>query len=321
MFLMETVEITLHAPGSGVIGGDVKHQDEEWLFLNLEKAETFRLTEEESWESRDWHLGFKRTVIRVNGGKGGPGGCGMACVHDIDDMKREEFLALTDDDFRKFFDSVKKVPAGIRFTGDAIKPCIDGWKRVVDGKVTPNLLKGWKLRLADGKSFAKMMVVSAEDDGSAVAIKYGFQPADAEPMGETKTVVIKDGDGFSFGDGSLGSAGAWDIRFEAGEFYMNSAVSGPGMAGGLGSRKYSAFFDEITNANDGGIFFMDEYGRPFRGRKWYRYNLMGKHRLHVNGNVYLINTGQSVFKFQIFGYSETPEKVEFGRFAIRFAQL
>jgi len=42
---METVEITLYAPGSGVIGGDVRHQDEEWLFLNLEKAETFSMTE------------------------------------------------------------------------------------------------------------------------------------------------------------------------------------------------------------------------------------------------------------------------------------
>jgi len=318
---METVEITLHAPGSGVIGGDARHQDEEWLFLNLEKAETFSLTEEESWKRRDWHLGFKRTVIRMNGGKGGPGEVGMACVRDVDDMKRDEFLALADDDFRKIFDSVIEASAGIRFAGDAIKPCIDGWSRVADGKITPNLLKGWKLRLADGESFAKMMAVSAEEDGSAVTIKYGFQPADESPMGETKTAVIKDGDRFRFSDGSLNPAGAWDIRFENGGFYMNSSVSGPGMAGALGSRKYSAFFDGITNANDGGIFFMDEYGRPFRDRKWYRYNLMGKHRLHVNGNVYLIKTGQSVFKLQIFGYREMPEKVEFGRFAIRFAKL
>ncbi len=315
-----TVELEIVALGDGVVGGDPAKKGEELVCVNLAEGRTFALSGAAAMQSTAWDIAFKRSVIWINGGKNRAGQVAVACVFDNDALDRDSFLALTPESLKAAFDRVDKVPAGAQFAGDGIWPAVFDWWRVRDGATRPNSTKGWKLRLRDGASFAKMKMEAAGDKGSSATFAYCYQPSKDAPLGPKTAATLHNGQSFRFSDGKVDPGEEWDMKLEDGLLLLNGGESGAGKAGALGSGKYGGTFDDLKSAGDSIAYFMDEYGAPFREKKWYRYNMKGNHKLHLGGNVYIVRTPGGYYKFQVFDYFEVGESV-FGRFRIRFSKL
>jgi len=317
---MKSGEITVLAPKGLVAGGDTA--GESYQYFNLVTGEKINLTNEQASKSDFWTIAVKRSVICVNGGLAGPQDITGACIDPPVDVGREEFIKLTGEDWKRKFDAVKGFPKDVDLKPEGIEPAIFGWRVEKEGKWTAPTAKGWKLRLADGESFAKMRVKEVGDDGMTIIVQYAFQPAKDASLSENRTAVIKPGEAFSFREGSSvnSESGAGDIKHGGDKIYLNSSVSGSGKAGAIGSNKYGAMWKSIDSAADSAAYFMDEFGSIFRNPKWYRYNIDGKHNIHPNGAVYGLRTKDGDFKVQVFDYFEA-EGSDLGNMRIRYEKL
>jgi len=317
---MSSKEITIYAPEGLVAGGNVL--GESFQHFNLETGARLPLPDEQAKSDKSWHIAFKRSIICINSGPAGVGGVLGGCALPPVDVSRDDFLKLVSADFEKMFDSVSKVPDNMVFAEEGIEPAIFGWRVQKGDKWEAPVAKGWKLRLADGESFAKMRVRKVEDDEMTITIQYAYQPAKDAPLGPDVTVTIKPGDCFNFSKGEAVSKSGdnWDIKHDGDKIFLNSSVSGPGKAGAIGSNKYGAQWKTVENPSDSIAYFMDEYGTVFRNPKWYRYNIDGKHNIHPNGAVYIIRTGAGDFKIQVFDYFEHRGS-DLGNIRIRYARL
>ncbi|MBI4828161.1 MAG: HmuY family protein [Nitrospinae bacterium] len=319
---METRELIAWGAGGMVAGGDV--HGERYQYFNLASGLRLDMDEAQARTSAAWTIGVKRSVICVNSGVAGPGAARLACVTPPVDVSREEFARLTGDDFKKRFDAVTGVPDGAEFREEGVEPAIFGWRERRGERWAAPAGKGWKLRLADGESFAKMRIRAIGDDTLTVTIEYAYQPAKEAPLTEDRQATIRPGEAFSFRRGAAAAAEAlgWDLLHGGEKLFLNSSVSGPGRAGALGSNKYGALWKTITSAGDSVAYFMDEFGEAFRSPKWYRYNIDGKHNIHPNGAVYVLRAPEGDFKIQIYHYdffdTEDPAK---GSLRLRYARL
>lgn len=301
---------------------------EAWRYYSLGDGKRVNLTDAEAAVSTAWHLAFKRSLIRVNGGVAGSAGIVGGCLLGPVEVGRDEFLKLTDADFIARFESVTAIPDDATLTGERIEPALFGWRVKEGGVYAAPVGKGWKVRCADGTSFARMRVTDVAADGSAFTLRYAFQPEKGGALGDDKKATVAAGEGFRFRDGATPPRGFdhtgldWDIRFDAAtdEVYCNSSVSGPGQAGVLGSNKYGAKWSELTDPSDCIVFFVDEYGALFRSPKWYRYNIDGNHNLHPNGAVYGLRAPDGDYTVQVYDYFEHKGS-DVGNFRLRYARL
>ncbi|MBI5179749.1 MAG: HmuY family protein [Nitrospinae bacterium] len=314
-----TNSLTVYAPEMIVAGGDPR--GETCRYYNLVTGKKLVISEEKAANSAEWHIAFKRSVIKVNGGSAGTGGITGACISLPFDVSRENFLALTDADFRQKFDAVNAIPPGAELRPEAIDPAIFGWCVETDGAIQANAIKCWKLRLADGASFAKLRIKEVGQKREYVIAEYGYQPARGSSVSEVRTGRLDEGNGFSFAQGcAIAPDGtAWDIRLSAGAIFLNSSASGPGMAGAIGSNTWTAKWDAL-DPSDSVAYFMDEMGAIFRSPKWYRYNINGKHDIHPNGAVYALRTKDGDFKVQVYDYF-MHKGSDIGNFRVRYAKL
>lgn len=316
---METKELIIFAPGTAVAGGDAA--GESYQYINLLSGQ---IAGKNSGGSGSWHIGVKRSVICLNSGPAGPGDVSGAIIDPPVDVPRDEFANKTDEDWKRKFDSVSEIPPDARFRPEGIHPAILGWREQKDGAWKASSLKGWKLRLADGASYAKMRVVEVDGGGENIKIEYAFQPEKDAPLSPDDVSVIRRGDAFSFREGKCvnPSGRNWDIKLDGPKIYLNSSASGNGLAGAIGSNKYGAKWKSVDNASDSVAYFMDEYGEIFRSPRWYRYNIDGNHKIHPNGAVYGLRTPGGDFKAQVYYYDMfKTEGDEKGKMKIRFARL
>lgn len=319
---MDAKTLTIHeaeglTPG-GAPGG------ESYQRYSLTTGGVLGLTEGEAREDKSWHIGVKRSVICANGGEAGPGGITGCVINSPDDSPRDVFLRKTDEDWRRMFEEVESIPGDAPLMPEGIAPAIVDWRVMEGGKWSRPVGKSWKLRLADGKGFAKMRVRQVDAaDGETITVQFAVQPDSDAPLGPDREAVVRPGESFSFIEGrAVTPAGTnWDIRHGGGKVYLNSSVSGPGAAGAIGSNRYGAQWSRITSASDSVAYFMDEYGEIFRSPRWYRYNLEGDHRIHPNGAVYGLRTADGDFKVQVFYYDIFKKAAGAGQMKIRYARL
>lgn len=122
------------------------------------------------------------------------------------------------------------------------------------------------------------------------------------------TVDLSSGEAvyFDLATGAESDASDWDLRFEGYTIRVNGGVSGSGQAGAV---LVDEAFDAIDDASDMGRGYLaDAFAGVFGEHPWYRYNLNNNHQIWPTYDVYLIQSGDRVYKVQLIGYYDATGK-------------
>ncbi|NIR80447.1 MAG: hypothetical protein GWM92_16895, partial [Gemmatimonadetes bacterium] len=205
-------------------------------------------------------------------------------------------MALTDEEGLTAFEAVgeEELPATEDgWVADTLVAAIDGWYSYDPQThvVSASQEAVWKVRAADGDSFAKLHVVAIEsptrEHAGTVTLEFAVQEAAGEAMGSDRTLEVDLSQGGSvrvhLETGQVTEdADAWDLWIEGYTIRVNGGVSGDGQAGAV---RVDETYAEMTDASDlsAGHYGGDSYGGVFSaavsGRRWYRYNLEGQHQI------------------------------------------
>lgn len=298
-------------PGAGEQVATLTVDANDWTYVSLGDPSRV-VTVSDPAKSTAWDLAFHATSVTLNGGAAGPGGVVGYCVCQNASATDSEIAAMTpESELRDFLDvGVADLPADeAAWRSDALVPVISGWYAYDFATHTVSALpeKVWKLRTAEGDSYAKFHVTAIEGaargHAGRVTFEYAVQSGRGEAMGPTRTETVDLSSGavyFDLVDGVVSNDSDWDLRFEGYTIQVNGGVSGPGQAGAV---IVDEPFDAITDASDlEGLYRGDVYGGVFDAHRWYRYDLRGNHQIWPTYDVYLIRRGDEVYKVQLTSY-------------------
>lgn len=333
----DTDDESLQSPVARTTQVDASASDR-YVYFNLTTGEQLALTDEQAASSGEWHVGFRRFAVKLNGGTSGPGAVAAALVNPQDD-----FYDDSDEPIASIFTNATPQSELTVLLDDYAEPgnwifdaitssFADGWYNYnpMSGVISANPDNGWLLRSAGGDSYARLRateITFATRAGTGVesfTFEFDVQVQGTSQFTTTATFAgsIPPAGGeqcFDFDtDTTASCAGSdWDIKigFAGRSFYLrsNSGVSGDGDGGVFGpfdwselSAWQSATLDDsgtdITNR-----YLVDSSSGIFDESSWYAYNLTGMHRLWPNYRVYLVDTDRnddsaSRYLVQITGY-------------------
>lgn len=309
---------------------------EGWVFVALgDEASEVQVADPTA--STEWDVAFFATAVMLNGGGAGPGGVDGTCLCLNADLSSANLVALTDDAGLDAFEAVTSadVPTDEEaWEGDVLDPAIHGWYSYDfrTHTVNANPDRVFKVRTAGGTSFAKLHVTAitgaTQQQAGTVTLAFATQPAAGQPFGETVTLDVDLSGGAVAVDldaGAIVDTGAvgWDLQLSGYDIRVNGGVSGNGEAGAV---VVEEAFETIEDAGDmtAGHYRGDAYGGVFAasdaGRRWYRYNLEGNHQIWPTYNVYLVRSGDEVYKVQLVGYYD-PDTGDSRHITFRYGRL
>jgi hypothetical protein len=304
---------------------------QDWAYITL-GDEAREVTVANPASSTEWDIAFFATSVMVNGGAAGPGGVVAHCLCANAGLTDAQVGALTAEAGLAAFEAVtaEDIPSDPgAWEGDALVPALQGWYAYnpTTHVVTANPDRVWKLRTANGQSYAKLHVTAIEGATQAamgrVTLEYAVQPAKGAAMGEAQTATVDVSAGarvyFSLTRGEVSDASEWDLLFEGWTIRLNGGVSGGGAAGAV---VVDEPFDGIADASDMGTLYQsDRFGGAFASHPWYRYNITGQdHQIWPTYDVYLVKRGSAVYKVQLISYYE-PTTGASRHVTMRYARL
>jgi hypothetical protein len=278
--------------------------------------------------STEWEIAFNATRVMLNGGAAGNGDVAAYCICQNAGATNEQVIAMTAEGELADFEGVdaSDIPAAGAFVEDSLVPVMNGWYAGVGAAATANSAKSFLLRLNNDTSFAKARVIgiTAPSAGNAgtVTVEYALQVNSAAGFGAVDTIEVVAGTP-TYVDLNSGATvtelDGWDLRLEGWTFKVNGGVSGSGKVGVSPS---TAAFGEITTAAlPAQAYSTDAFGGVFNGAPWYRYNIDpgAPNHIHPTFNVYLIRSGNSVYRIQLIDYYGPAGETR--RISIRFARI
>jgi hypothetical protein len=184
------------------------------------------------------------------------------------------------------------------------------------------------LKDAEGK-YVKFQVIEMSGGGmppdmGTVVCRFVHAGDGSDVSGAPDTVTLDVGSGTGYVDFSTGmevtpadpeNSSDWDIAFTAYEIHLNNSLFGPGAA-----TAYPAYsdtdlmpdptdFDGLTDApTQSQGYYPDQFESALTG--WYIYTGPPNHRLLSKDHVYLIDTGDAIYKLQIYSYYTNIEGSE-----------
>ena len=170
-----------HTVIDATVGGAFATEAHDFTYFSFERRDVVPLTDAEAANSSEWHIAFKRSEIRLNGGISGPGLVMGFDLNRAEDMAAAEgFEAVTEAD----------IPGPDAFVADGPAYAVGEWysydpaARRLD--VPGN---AYELRTADG-GFAKFVVDGIEGAGreDAGRITFRWVVADGENLEGRPTV-------------------------------------------------------------------------------------------------------------------------------------
>lgn len=282
--------------------------------------------------STEWDIAFRRYLVKVNGGVGGPGDVAAASVGPNTNKTAEQIAALTPANAVTAFSGITaaNIPTATFQEDGVFEDEMGRWFQINTQTGTPIANPGaaWKLREADGDGFSLIRVSAIELDGDvleALTLQYRRQAVggtlgDITPLqvtvGETPTYVD-----LSTGAVVSGTGCDWDLAIHS---ELEIEVNAECDAGTFPLDTEN--FNTLTRADDA-----PEYG-PFlsviagaipnsiddaSGLFWY--NLQGGNRLWPTYNVFLIRKGEDVYKIQVTDYYSATGAS--GHITLRFEQI
>lgn len=314
------------APVEPVAGTITVDASAGWAYLSL-GAESV-VTPTDPAGSTAWDMAFNATTVMLNGGAAGPGGVSAYCLCQNAQASTAEILAMTRDSELGDFTAVAAaaIPGAAAFQTDALIPALSGWHTGTGAAATAATGTVWLVRLHDETRFAKLRVTGLQAPTAAtpgrVTLQYAVQPSATAAFGEARTLTVDvpatGGVRVNLGDGATTtSATAWDLRWDGWTVRANGGVSGSGKAGIANT---ADAWDAITTAAvDARAYLADRYAGVFVTQPWYKYNILGDHRISPNFNVYLVKRGDAVYKVQLVDYYGPAGETR--RITVRYEQL
>ena len=283
-----------------------------WAYLSL--ADEALVNPANPANSRQWDIAFNGTNVMLNGGQAGTGGVTGYCLcqNSATNPDKATILAYTAASELADFSAVtaSTVPPSSAFRADVLRPSVTEWHTGSGATATAASDNTWLVRLRDGKGYAKLRVASLQGPSVArpgtITLQYAVQPTAAAPLGAVGTLAVAvppEGDVRVdlLGGGNTTSSNAdWDIRFEGWTLRLNGGASGPGK---VAAYLTDESFDQITTAvTQAQAYSSDAYSGVFAIHPWYRYNLTGSHDITPIFDVYLVRSGDQVYKLQLTDY-------------------
>ena len=295
-----------HTVIDATAGGAFATEAHDFTYFSFERGDVVPITDAEAASSSEWHISFKRSEIRLNGGISGPGQVKGFDFNGAEDMAATDgFDAVTD----------AHIPGSDAFITDGPAYAIGEWYSYNPATHSLDVPgNAYELRTADG-SFAKFVVDGMEGAGRGDAGRISFRwvVADGENLeGEARSATVDVSGGqevyFNLGAGEQvspadpASSLDWDLHFSGYVIRLNGGISGPGQGGAFPAYQTGQSFEEITRAMGFG-YFADKAGSAFSSDsgEWYSYD-SETHLLSTRNHVYIIDTGEAFYKMQVLNF-------------------
>lgn len=283
----------------------------DWSFVAL--GEPARQLTGDVRDSDAWDIAFFASSVMLNGGDSGSAGVVGHCICQNANATAAQIMAMTPRSELGAFEAVsaEHIPTDeAAWISDGLVPSITGWYRydVSTHAISAVPERVWKVRTADGNSFAKLRISDIEGasrtNAGKVTLHFATQASAGAPMSTHQTLVVDlSGDAEVYIDlkkGELSDASSWDLLLEGYTIRLNSGVSGSGRAGATLVNEDFAAIDDASDLSDT-HYRADGYGGVFDEHSWYRYDPKD-HQIWPSYDVYLIRRGDVVYKVQIVGY-------------------
>lgn len=328
--LVEDVDRDADTPIEGVSEANINATDyAAYRYFNLESGEELELTEVEASASTDWHIAFRRSAIKLNGGTSGPGAVAAALVAEQTDFYDAEdepdstvFLNATAESelehLTASYDApdelvVDELVTSLQGSGDVTGTQMDMgwyWYDFTSHQISLNDSNGWLLRSGEGNSYARFRATELNYDrvtGLAVTFDFDVQVGDTDQFSSTAQFMAQvDSAGgescFDFdANATVPCSGSqWDLKLgiEGRDWYLhsNGGISGEGEGAAFGPIAWVEDLETYTSATiapsgDSIAFHYSEDSSSgvFEADSWYAYNLTGAHKLYPNYRVYWID--------------------------------
>lgn len=304
----------------------------DFTYFNLDTNQVVALTAEEAKASKDWHVGFRRTAIILNGGTSGSGNVAGALAVAQEDFYSDnepnasvflnatpasELEHLTSDiDLTDLTYQVDTFSYAVSGSGETNGTSLDmGWYNYdfTTHAISPNTNNMWLLKSASGDSYARFSTQSLEyGDALNVTFNFDVQAKNTNQFVDnsaafTASIPSTGGNAcFDFDSNSNVDCEVstdWDLQLviQGRNFILktNSGPSGEGNGGAFGpilTSDKSTYLSGTTTASGTDIsshYLGDSNAGIFSDQSWYAYNLEGGHKLWPNYRVYLIDTDQT----------------------------
>ena len=292
-------------------GGAFTTDPRDFTYFSFALQDVVALTDAEAVQSAEWHIAFKRSEIRLNGGISGPGNVRGFDLMDAEDVIAEEaFDAITSTD----------VPAADAFIADGPAYAIGEWYSYNSSAHRIEASgHAYALRTANGQ-FAKFVVDAIEGASRADAGRIAFRWVVADgtdltgavrsataDVSEGKEVYFNLTSGEQVAPADLSTSTDWDLHFSGYVIRLNGGISGPGQGGAFPAYQTEQTFEDIAEAMGFG-YFADKSGSAFSSDtgEWYSYDST-THFLSTRNHVYVIDTGAGFYKMQLLSYYREVE--------------
>jgi hypothetical protein len=259
--------------------------------------------------STAWDIAFFGTNVTLNGGDAGPGGVSAACLCQNLAATNEQVLAMTAESESVDYDTVTAVPAGLSFSSDVLTPAITGWFSGAGAAAAADTTKTWLLRLDDSLSFAavriKEIASPTATNAGSVTLEWRLQSSAAAAIGAPQTLTVNAGTvggaRVNINTGALTTSDTdWDLRIDGFTIRVNGGISGSGKGGAATTA--TAFADLTTAVTAANAYRIDTYAGIFGTQRYYRYNILGDHRISPTFDVYFLRRGDDTYKLQVTSY-------------------
>ncbi|HHI94473.1 MAG TPA: hypothetical protein ENK04_13330 [Gammaproteobacteria bacterium] len=328
------VTINATAGGRGASANDPANK---YTYFNLTTNAVVELTDAEAETSSDWHIGFKRTNVKLNSGVSGPANV-KGAVADAQnefydnngDPNNSVFLNANAASALVAFDAVTGTD-GLSFVEDRNIPYIkgdgssEGWWLYAGPPthaVSANPDRWWLIKSAAANSYAKFNVSNIVQASRNITLDLFIQGASESVFSNSVTqwtaAIGAAGGSKCFDIDTVAevdcttAASDWDIKVEAAgqswNIWTNGGVSGSGNGGAFGSFdatsivNYTSGTVTVSGTGIRRMYGQDSAGGLFKDNTWYAYSLEGNNKLWPNYRVYAIDTGTDQYKLQILSF-------------------
>lgn len=341
----ETLTIDVTVPQtretSGIDTGGF--QNPKTVYFNLDTASVVELNEDEAASSDAWHLAFRRTSIFLNHHSTPPvkahytGNTNEFYQADGTPNVDRFVNAHADSERDAFNDFSGELAEGAEFhTDQTIASIADFYDyNFATHTVSANPEAHFIVRAHQG--YAKFYVSDITQAGrgmAAVEFTYSLQPESSNGFGEWQTLAVTtegctEATLVDFASGqTVAEDQDWHIQIPCeqnlGAFALNISPDAHALTGAY------AQVDGIDGQNIPANAWQEnqtvqralvKHGNPNSAYGWGEYNLTGQPTLWPNYAIYVIDTGDARFKFQVLDYYDPEDPSSSGHYTVRHQRI